>query len=129
MKIEFKPETKSIIIDDTASQQKQLVNILLVSNLLVGILHFIEGNFANLTVIDIFFLVLIIFTIGGLIYLNFFNSYIKQYSLDEIIEIKSYTSFNRINYELVLRNGKNRILYFGDNFASIEQLKLLLNEK
>ena len=129
MKVEFSPETRKIVIDDSASQQKQLLNLMWGCNLVIGILHIVNGDIFNMSVIDYFFAALVLMAIVGLVYNNFYISTGKTYHIEEIEGLKSSTYFNQIIYELVLKNGKKRRVHFGNDFESIEKLNLLLNEK
>ncbi len=129
MKIKFIPEANSVLIDDAASQQRQLINLMWGCNLVVGVLHSVDASLVNMTVIDYFFVALGVMAIAGLVYNNFYISSGNIYSVEEIKGIKSYSSFNKINYELLLKNGKKRKIHFGDDFESIKQLEVILNEK
>ncbi|MFQ3215109.1 MAG: hypothetical protein ACI9XJ_000384 [Marivirga sp.] len=98
-------------------------------NALIAILNIASNGFDYLSVIDYFFVALFIFSLGGLLYLNFKRSAQKKIPLDNIDYLKSSTSFNMVDYELILKNGKRRRLYFGDDFESIDKLKLLIDGK
>lgn len=129
MKVNFNQETKSIIINDTTPGQAQLLNISFACNALVAILHFTGNGFNHSSVIDYFFVLLLVSSVGFIIYLNLYHTSKKAIPIDQIATLKSSNSFNRIIYEIVLKNGKSRRINFGDDFKSIEKLKLLLNEK
>jgi hypothetical protein len=129
MKVNFNKETKSIVIDDAAGQNTLLLNLLFGCNALVAILHFFSNGFHYMLVIDYFFVFLLISSIVALVYFNLHRTNSKEIPIDQIEKLKSSTDFNRIIYDIVLKNGKIRRLNFGDDFKSIEQLKLLLDEK
>lgn len=129
MNVKYNAHKSSVLIDDIAAQNTQLLNIIAGLNGLVAILHLVNHGFDFSKAITYVFLFLLIFSVGSLLYINLKRSSQKEIPLDEIENLQSSTSFNRVNYDLILKNGKKRRLYFGDDFESIDKIKLLIDGK
>ena len=129
MKIAYRENDDTLLIQDQSQRKRLLLNILYICQLLVGVFILISSNFNLSSPVNQFYILsFIIFTIG-ILRLNIIKARTSVISLKEIIDLKSITSFNSIRYYLLLSNRKKRFLNFGDNFETIDQLKLILNEK
>jgi hypothetical protein len=117
MKVSYNKESGKISTDDIAIQNFQLLNISFGLNALVAILHLVNHDFDFSKAIN------------GLVQFNFKRSFQKDIRIDDIVDLKSSTSINRLNYYILLKNRKKRWLHFGDDFESIEKLKLLIDGK
>jgi len=98
MKVAYRENDEALLIQDQSQRNRLLLNISYICNLVTSLYYLISTDFDLSSAMNWFFIIqFIIFTVA-IIRLNIIEARASVISLEEIVALKSMTSFNSIRY-------------------------------